>query len=133
MTKFTSVSEPIDAKQVEVFDFLSDFRNMETLMPEQIINWQASESECSFTVKGMADLAMRTASKSAPSSISIESYGKNPIDYTLDFHIFPEKDNQCKVEINFHAELNPFLSMVASRPLQHLVDVMALKLKEHFE
>jgi len=133
MAKFTSVSQPLDASKERVFEFLSDLRNMETLMPEQVINWKAGESDCSFTVKGMADLAMRIVSKTKPSRVSIESFGKNPIEYTLDFYLLPSRENQCTVEINFQAELNPFLSMVASRPLQHLVDIMGQKLKEHFD
>ncbi|HSV87923.1 MAG TPA: SRPBCC family protein [Bacteroidales bacterium] len=132
MARFTAETEPLNAPQARVFEFLSDFRNMEHLMPEQIVNWKADEVNCSFTIKSMADLAMRITSKKPPSNIHIESTGSNPIDYTLDYSVYQVNDHQCFVEIDFQADLNPFLSMVASRPLQHLVDHMALKLKEKF-
>jgi hypothetical protein len=37
-----------------------------------------------------------------------------------------------EVKINLNADLNPMLAMMAKRPLQNLVNIMADKLKDQF-
>lgn len=129
MAKFESEQVVLQAPCGEVFDFLSDFRNLESLMPEQITNWKATEDDCSFTIQGVADLSMEMASRSAGRNIHIVSSGSNPVAYSLDY-FFRNKDNSCEVSVLLEAELNPFLKSIASRPLQSLVSVIAEKLKE---
>lgn len=132
MTEFISEKTRINASAKEVFDFLSDFRNFQHLMPEQIKNWKADQDHCSFTIEGMADLSMRIASKNPHKNIHIVADGKNPIDYTLDVFLFPDDENQCKAELVFNASLNPFIKAMASRPLQNFVEMLVKKLQEHF-
>lgn len=132
MTKFHSKRVLVNAPDQEVYQFLSDFRNFRELMPPQIIDWQADEDSCSFTIQGMASLAMRIREKVPFQTIHIVAEGKNPIDYTLDCFFEPGEGNLSLVEIVFDADLNPFLKMVASGPLQNLVNMLADKLQEIF-
>lgn len=132
MTKFKSKRVLVNANEQEVYQFLSDFRNFKDLMPPQIVDWQADEDSCSFTIQGMASLSMRMQEKIPYQKIHIKADGHNPIDYVLDYFFEPEPENQSRVEIVFDAELNPFLKMVASGPLQNLVNMLADKLEEIF-
>ncbi len=132
MAKFQSERVQLDAPEQEVFEFLSDFRNFKDLMPPQIVNWKADEQSCSFTIPSMADLSMRMVKKIPHRNIHIVAEGNNPIEYTLDCFIEPDIEGKSFAEIVFDAELNPFLSMVASRPLQNLVNMLAKKLLEIF-
>ena len=132
MTRFQSKRVLVHAAHQEVYHFLSDFRNFKDLMPPQIVDWQADEDSCSFTIQGMASLAMRIWEKVPFQNIHIAAEGNNPIDYTLDCNLEPGQENSSLVEIVFDAELNPFLKMVASGPLQNLVDMLADKLEEIF-
>lgn len=132
MAKFQSERVQIDAPEQQVFEFLSDFRNFKDLMPPQIVNWQADEQSCSFTIQGMADFSMRMVNKNPWSNIHIVAEGDNPIDYTLDCFFEPGDEGKSFAGIVFDAELNPFLSMVASKPLQNLVNMLADKLQEIF-
>ena len=132
MAKFQSERVQVDAPEQQVFEFMSDFRNFKDLMPPQIINWKADEQTCSFTIQGMADLSMRMLNKNPYRNIHIAADGNNPINYTLDCFFEPGAENHSFAEIIFEAELNPFMSMVASRPLQNLVNMLAEKLREIF-
>lgn len=132
MTEFVSERVEINMPTDEVFDFLSDFTNFSSLMPEQIKNWSATENTCSFAIEGLAELNMRIASKSKASNIHIVADGKNPVDYTLDIFLFDAPFNKSKAEIIFNAGLNPFIKAMASKPLQNFVDKLAQKLQEHF-
>lgn len=130
MAKFESEQVALQAPCEEVFEFLSDFRNLASLMPEQITNWQATKDNCSFTIQGVADLSMEVASRSAGRNIHIVSSGSNPVAYSLDYFFRNKDNNSCEVSVLLEADLNPFLKSLASRPLQSLVRVIAEKLKE---
>lgn len=133
MTNFQSPEITIKRSTEDVFTFLSDFRNFEKLMPEQVINWQASEDQCSFTIKGMADLAMHMGEKRPNDFIRYESEGKSPIGFNLEFSIVELQGNASKVSVELKANLNPMLKMMASRPLKNFVNILADKLKEVVE
>ena len=132
MAKFESETVLLNAPCEKVYEFLSDFRNLEALMPDQVVNWQATEDECSFTISGLADLSMGVGSRSACRNIHIIAKGKNPIDYSLDY-FFYEKGQRCEVSVILDADLNVFLQGFASRPLQSLVNIIADKLKEIYQ
>lgn len=123
----------INCEQERIFNFLSDFNNFGKLMPEQIINWQSTEDSCSFTIKGMTDLSMKIKEKHAFHSILITSYGKVPFEFELKC-IFDDLGNsQTQSQLLFIADLNPMLSMMASKPLQNFVNMLNIKLKETAE
>ena len=133
MAKFESEQVIIPASAATVFEFLSDFRNFENLMPSQISNWEADGDTCSFTIEGLAGLSMRIAGRTPYTNVHIVSEGKNPVEYTLDCFLQPDGEDRCKASLEFDAALNPFMKMVASRPLQNFVNMLAEKLQQHFQ
>jgi len=133
MTEFKSETRSIQQNDLVVYNFLEDFNNFEKLMPEQVINWQSTKDNCSFTIKGMADLAMRIDHKEEPGLIKYASEGKSPFDFDLRFTMTASQEDICQVEAVFAAELNPMIKMVASRPLQNFVNLLVDKLKELME
>lgn len=113
----------------EIYSFLSNFNNFQRLMPEQVTNWQSTENACSFTIQGMTDLSMHMAEKKPFSKITILPDGNPPFDFELDCLLDTVgEDTQSRVV--FHADLNPFLSMVAVNPLRNFVNLLNHKLKE---
>ncbi len=132
MTKFNSDRLTINAPASQVFDFLSDFTHFEPLMPDQVNNYKAKPDSCSFAIEGIAELNMRIASKVPNKNIHIVSDGKNPIDYTLDIFLLELDENTCLLEVDFNGKMNPFIKMMASKPLQKFVDTLAIKVQEYF-
>ncbi len=119
----------INCKQDKIFTFLSNFNNFGKLMPEQIINWQSTEDSCSFTIKGMTDLSMKIKEKHAFHNILITSFGKVPFDFELKCSFEDLGNFQTQSQLIFIADLNPMLSMMASKPLQNFVNMLNDKLK----
>ena len=113
--------------------FLSDFNNFEKLMPEQVVNWTSTTNSCSFTIKGMADLAMKIGDTEANRFISYTSDGDSPFPFHLDFNLSETDGSSCDVTAVLHAQLNTMLKMMASRPLQNFVNLLAGKLREVME
>jgi hypothetical protein len=117
----------------KVFDFLGDFDNFSSLLPEQVINWQSTGDACSFEVKGLATLGLRITSKTPFSRISMIGEGKLPFGFTLDTYISEEGINQCQVQLVIDADMNPFIAMMAEKPLQNFVDMLLPRLKVEME
>lgn len=133
MAEFKSTELQIKATDEKIFTFLSDFNNFEKLMPDQVVNWSSTKDNCSFTIQGMADLAMKIDKKEEHHFINYISEGKSPFPFTLEFGINRQEENLCLVHSRLEAKLNPMLKMMASRPLQNLVNLLVEKLKELME
>ena len=131
---FKSKAATLNTPQKTAFEFLANFNNFEKLMPDQVKNWQSTTDRCSFTIEGMADLTLIYSEKKPSSYLKVEPEGKSPIKFDLNIHLEADEDNDQQstgvVEIN--ASLNPMLAMVAKRPLENLVTIMADKLKRIF-
>jgi carbon monoxide dehydrogenase subunit G len=128
MTRLESDKVTIDKPAQQVYNFLSDFNNFGHLMPEQVTDWQSTGDECSFTIKGMAELGMKIVEKIPYSSIKIERT-KAPFDFTLTASI-GDKGTQSEVQLAFDADLSPMLKMMASKPLTNFLNLLVNKLKE---
>jgi carbon monoxide dehydrogenase subunit G len=128
-------SETIDLEQTpkEVFVFLSDFNNFQQLMPEQVVDWKSDNDTCSFTIKGMASLGMAMESKTPHSEIRIKRDGKAPFDFFLICKIDPSNNSsESKLTLYFDADLNPFLKMMAEKPLTNFLNLLVKKYKEKY-
>lgn len=62
--------------------------------------------------------------------VVMNSAGKTPFQFVLNTFLEPVDEQQCKVKLVFDADLNPMLAMMASRPLQNFVEMLADKLNE---
>ena len=110
----------------EIFAIVSDMRNIPALLPEQAINVQANEDNLSFTVQGMGSIALRVSQRITYSLIQLVPVGKVPFPFVLSIKI-AGLGNNCRVMYEVDAELNPLMAMMAKRPLQNLVNMMAEK------
>ena len=110
----------------DFFGIVSDIRNIPSLLPEQAINVKADEDNLSFTVQGMGGIALRVNQRITYSLVQLVPVGKVPFQFTLNIKI-AGLGNRCRVMYEIDAELNPLMAMMAKRPLQNLVDMMAEK------
>ncbi|MEP7171038.1 MAG: SRPBCC family protein [Bacteroidota bacterium] len=135
MTRIESDKTLISKPQSEVFLFLSDFNNFKLMMPDQVVDWKSTTEECSFTIKGMASLGMKMKEKKPESEIIIEKNGKAPFDFELHCMIDPAGENQkqCFLQLFFDADLNPFLKMMAEKPLKNFLNILVNNYKNNSE
>ena len=132
--RFTGDPQTINAGQETVFEFLSDFNNFEQLMPEQVTNWKSDTESCTFTIQGMTTITMRFARKEPFHTIEVKPEGKTPIKFNLLLKLFESEDDSKKTTgiVEIDADLNPMMAMIARKPLENLVNVMADRLNKAF-
>lgn len=108
----------------EFFGVVSDMRNIPALLPPQVVNVNADEDNLSFTVQGIGSIALRVSQRVTYSLVQLVPVGKTPFQFVLSIKI-AGLGNNCRVMYEIDAELNPLMAMMAKRPLQNLVDMMA--------
>ncbi|MBK7389259.1 MAG: SRPBCC family protein [Bacteroidia bacterium] len=128
MTRIESDKTEIAQSPEAVFQFLSDFNNFQQLMPEQVTDWVSDTETCSFNIKGMASLGMAMDSKTPNSEVKIKRNGKAPFDFFLYCNITPgATPTTSNLQLAFDADLNPFLKMMAEKPLTNFLNLLVKK------
>ncbi|WP_293954734.1 MULTISPECIES: SRPBCC family protein [unclassified Sphingobacterium] len=129
MTTIQNTTE-INKNVSEVYAFLADLNNHEQLMPENIYNWSSTTDEARFTIQNMAKLALKVEGRSENQFIKLVPSEKAPFEVTLRWELQVVADTVTKATFIIDADLNMMMKMIASGPLQKLVDFQVNKLKE---
>ena len=130
LTKIESEIVDINNSAENVFNYLSDFRNFEKLMPSQVTDWTATSEECSFSIKGMATIGMIIVDKTPFTKISINSHGKVPFSFQLFIFLTKKDENNSIGQLIFEGDLNPMLKMMVVKPLGNFFNMLAHKMKD---
>lgn len=130
MTSFesrTTLTKPIE----EVYAFLEDCNNHEKLQPDNVYDWSSTKDEANFTIKNMSKLALKVKARKENSEIRFVPASETPFDISLNWILEP-KDGKTEVKLQLNAELNMMMKMMASDPLQKLIDFQTKRLTELF-
>ena len=131
--KIESEKVIVNASSKEVFDFLSETKNIEELLPlDNIKEFKSSEKECSFKVQGGITITLIQDELVPTNAIKMKSGEKSPFPFNLTIHMEGHAENQTLGFINFEGEVNPFLKMMVQKPLSNLFNYMSNKMKEKF-
>lgn len=114
----------------EVYNFLADLNNHEQLMPENIYNWSSTADEARFTIQNMAKLALKVSERIENQTIVCIPAEEAPFALTLRWTLEEQAAGVVNASFALEAELNMMMKMMASGPLQKLVDHQVNRLKE---
>ena len=122
----------VQASIQEVFAYLTDFNNIQELLPQdKISDWESDNDFCSFKVQNAATIPLKKEAVHEFNKIDIISGEKAPFAFTLEIHL-AEKDGGTEGYIHFEGDINMFLKMMVEKPLENLFNYMAHKLQEKF-
>jgi hypothetical protein len=109
----------------DLFEFMGNFNHFKHLLPEEKIeDFECTDSQCSFQIKGLTKLTIKIKEKTPIQKITFQTEGLAKFIFTLHIHFLSE--NQSKVELE--GDMNPFIKVMAEKPLTELVNTMATKL-----
>ncbi len=128
MTTIQNTTE-INRSVGEVFAFLTDLNNHEQLMPENIYNWSSTADEARFTIQNMAKLALKVEERVANELIKLIPSEKAPFEVTLRWELQAVSDTVTIATFLIDEDLNMMMKMIATCPLQKLIDFQVNKLK----
>jgi len=122
----------VKATQKEVYTFLSNAENIESLLPkEEIKEFKGTSTECSFKVQGGITISLIQEELIPNEKIIMKSGEKSPFPFKL--NVFMEEvDGGTKGYIVFDGEVNAFLKMMVKKPLTNLFNHMTNALGNQF-
>lgn len=124
----------VNAPAEDVFTFLSNAKNIEELLPaDNIKDFQATETQCSFKVQGGITITLIQDSLVPHSEIKMVSGEKSPFPFNLTIHMGEDATKQTIGYIYFDGEVNAFLKMMVQKPLTNLFNYMSQKMKEKYD
>lgn len=125
----TSETHPAASPNKNLYNYLTDFKNFRDLLPEdKVENFACDEEKCSFNIKGITPLTVRIAEKVPFSKIVFESEGLAKFNFRLQANFTGDAESAGSCNIELKGDINPFIKVMAEKPLTQLVNSMAEKL-----
>lgn len=111
--------------QQELFDFLTDVKNYEQLMPESKEKFEVkSENRFLFALKGMPEIELEIKETRAPELIVLGSTSEK-FNFSLNIHVEPQGENQSEAYMEFDGKFNTMMSMMVKGPLKKFINTLA--------
>lgn len=115
----------INKSAQDTFDFLSDVKNFESLMPENINKFEVlGEEKFLFALKGMPEIVLKKKEVEAPNKIVLGAAG-GKIDFALIINIEEISDNESEVELEFTGEFNAMMAMMIKSPIKNFIGTLS--------
>jgi ribosome-associated toxin RatA of RatAB toxin-antitoxin module len=113
----------------DLYEFIADFHNFEKFLPEQVTDWNATETTCSFNIPNQGKIALQMEKNDAAQSVKYVSTS-GPAVFELLFELKPETETSCQLTLTALADIPAFMLMMISKPIKNFVTVLLDKIKE---
>ncbi|WP_460218301.1 SRPBCC family protein [Psychroserpens sp. MEBiC05023] len=122
--KLESPKTTIDKSAQETFDFLSDVKNFEKLMPENISKFEVLEDDkFLFALKGMPEIVLKKKEAISPNKIVLGAAG-GKLDFSLTGHITEIASEKSEVSLIFEGEFNAMMAMMIKGPISKFIETL---------
>jgi carbon monoxide dehydrogenase subunit G len=119
----------INKSSQEVFNFLSDVKNFEALMPENISKFEMLEDDkFLFALKGMPEIVLKKKEVIAPNKIVLGSAG-GKLDFSLTGNISEIEADKSEVQLAFSGDFNPMMAMMIKGPIGKFIETLVTKMQ----
>ena len=109
----------------ELFDLLTDVRNFEKLMPDNIAKFEViGDDAFIFGLKGMPEIKLKMKEKVAPNKVVLGA-ASDKLSFTLTTSIDAVSDNNSEVKLDFVGEFNPMMAMMIKGPIGKFIETLA--------
>jgi carbon monoxide dehydrogenase subunit G len=117
----------------EVFDFLSDVKNFEGLMPKNISKFERLEKDkFIFALTGMPEIILQKKSEEAPKSIVLGAAG-GKLDFTLKANITSIESHKTEVQLSFTGDFNPMMAMMIKGPISKFIETLVTNIPKSIQ
>lgn len=108
-----------------LFEALTDIKNFEKLMPENIAKFEVIDNNCfEFGLKGMPEIKL--VKKSAtPTTEVILGAASSKLPFTLTAKLNELSTEETQVQLFFEGEFNPMMAMMIKGPISKFIETLA--------
>lgn len=126
ISQFKSRTVTVTCTPEEFFRFVTNMRNFGQFIPAAAReSWKATDSECSFNISPMGEVALSIESKTEFSEVLYSGKVLQTTSFRLYTFITDAGAGMASVNLRMDAELNPILKMMASGPIERFLDELS--------
>ena len=104
---------------------LSDVKNFEKLMPENIATFEVLGDDIfTFGLKGMPEIQLRLKEGVPYSKVKLAG-ASDKLPFTLVASIDAISDNSSEVKLDFEGDFNPMMAMMIKGPISKFIETLA--------
>ncbi len=128
---YLETSEKTIAKgNKEVFEFLSDLKNFEILMPDNIDKFEVlSEDRFLFALKGMPEIVLERKSQTEFSQLVLGAASEK-LPFTLTADISDKDGSETDVKLSFEGKFNAMMAMMIKSPITNFIGALSENLSK---
>ena len=116
----TTINKPAE----DVYAFLTDIKNFEKLMPENISKFEVlNEDSFVFALKGMPEITLKKK-ECLPVSKVVLGAGGGKIDFSLTGDITEIDSTSSSVNLTFEGDFNPMMAMMIKGPISKFLETL---------
>ncbi len=132
MQEYISKQQQILRPAEQIYTVISRFDNLTPALSDKVEEWQATEDRCSFKAKGFT-VKLRMKERIAPKQIKIVGdEGGVPVDFAFWIQLQEAAENDTRMRLVLHVELNMMMKMMIGGKLQDALDQIAAGIARSF-
>lgn len=118
----------VEKSAEELFNLLSDVRNFEKLMPENIAKFEVIGTDAFiFGLKGMPEIKLVIKEKLAPNKLILGA-ASDKLPFTLSADIISVSENSSNIQLLFEGEFNAMMGMMIKGPIGKFIETLAVNM-----
>lgn len=122
--KLESPKVTAEKSQQEMFQFLTNVKNYEQIMPDSKEKFEVtSEDTFLFQLKGMPEIRLKIVETKEPELVVLSSTS-DKFPFKLNTHIAEASANKSEVNMDFEGNFNPMMSMMIKGPLKKFITAL---------
>ncbi|HLV92967.1 MAG TPA: hypothetical protein VKX34_07585 [Aequorivita sp.] len=116
----------VQKSAADLCDYLTDVKNFETLMPENISKFEVLTNRDGFifALKGMPEIALEIKEVVKPNKIVLGAIS-DKLPFTLTGNIEEVSDSTSSVELLFNGEFNAMMAMMVKGPITKFINTLS--------
>ncbi len=108
-----------------IFNALSDVKNYEKLMPENIAKFEVLGDDIfNFGLKGMPEIKLRLKEGNPHTKVNLAA-ASDKLPFTLTANLESISDASTAVQLQFEGEFNPMMAMMIKGPISKFIETLA--------
>jgi carbon monoxide dehydrogenase subunit G len=119
----------VKKSQQETFEFLTDLKNFEQLMPASIQKFEVDGDSFLFGLKGMPEIRLVLKDKTAYSNITLGA-ASSKVDFILIANIAEIDATSSEVQLDFEGKFNAMMAMMVKKPLTSFIETLTENLEK---
>ncbi len=120
-----TTKKTVNKSDKEVFDFLSDIKNFEKLMPENIQKFEVlDEKTFRFALSGMPEIVLRKEEEFPYRKVILGAASKK-LSFSLTCDIAEITPTNSEVQLSFQGEFNAMMAMMIKGPITNFINTLS--------